>query len=87
LKKYKNFIVTLFSIVFLISCKTMTPKQTTLSDGSIGLTVGCSGIGGSWSTCYEKANKSCPSGFEIKEKEQYMIDNDLPIRNLMYRCK
>lgn len=29
---------------------------------------------------------SCPSGFNVIEKEQYTIDLDLPVRALTFRC-
>jgi hypothetical protein len=77
------FILTLFTLSGCVS----SPKQVTLSDGSQGLSVRCNGMGVDWSRCYETAKNSCPSGFDVKDREQYLIDNDLPIRVLHFKCK
>ncbi len=71
----------------ITGCATNQPKPAMLSDGTIGLTVRCVGTAVSWSKCYELANASCSSGFDIKDKEQYLIDNDFPVRILNYKCK
>lgn len=63
------------------------PKQVVAQDGKDALQISCPGIYAGWNQCYEIANKGCPSGFNIIEREQYTIDLDLPIRTLTFRCK
>ena len=73
-------------LLFVITGCTQTPKNVVAQDGKNALQTSCPGIYVSWSNCYEKANRACPSGFNIIEKEQYTIDLDLPVRALTFRC-
>ena len=80
----KKFILVILPTV-LLGC-VQAPKNVTAQDGKNALQTSCPGIYISWSSCYEKANKACPTGFNIIEKEQYSIDLDLPVRTLTFRC-
>lgn len=46
-----------------------TAKQTYTSDGQKGYIINCSGSGGNWGMCYEKAGKICRDrGYIVLEK-------------------
>lgn len=85
MKYLKRILLTICS-TGVVGC-VLPPKQVTLSDGSIGLSVRCNGRGLSWSNCYEVAKTSCPRGFDVKGREQYIVDQDIPIRVLSFKCK
>ncbi|WP_216269008.1 hypothetical protein [Polynucleobacter sp. Nonnen-W13] len=76
----------LLSCFFLFGCG-LAPKSVVTADGKTALQIRCVGSANSWNTCYAKAKESCPAGFEIVDKEQFMADVDLPVRVLTYRCK
>jgi hypothetical protein len=78
--------LSLLSFAFLFGC-ILPPKSVVTADGRTALQLRCPGAGNSWNTCFSKAKESCPSGFEIIDKEQFMADVDLPVRLLTYRCK
>jgi len=75
-----------FASIFILGCA-ITPKQATLSDGSQGFSVSCNGSAINWSRCYEAAKTVCPNGFDVKDREQYLLEYDLPIRILYFKCK
>ncbi len=70
--------------VVLTGCATVKPAM--LSDGSSGFVATCGGTAVTWSTCYEQASKTCQSGFEINNKEQFVHDGFVK-RNLYFTCK
>ena len=71
--------------VTLMGCATVKGGMT-LKDGSKGFIATCGGTSGTWSSCYESANKECPKGFENVEQEQFVHEGFVK-RNLYFRCK
>ena len=80
-----KLLITVSLALSLSACA--TTSETTLADGSPGIVIHCPGMLGTWSDCYEKANKACSAGWDIVERESFMIDKDLQIRNLQVQCK
>lgn len=80
----KTIAVCISTVVALAGCATVKPA--TLSDGSSGFVATCGGTAGTWSTCYEQAAKSCQSGFEIIDREQFVHEGFVK-RNLYFACK
>lgn len=73
-------------LMALAGCS-QTPKAVITSNGTEALQLRCGGSTNSWNTCYEKAKNNCPMGFTVIDQEQFMLDLDLPIRILTFRCK
>lgn len=77
----------LLAITILLTGCGLAPKNVIAVDGKTASQIRCPGYGNAWSTCFEKANEFCPGGFNVVDREQFMIDNDFPVRILTYRCK
>ena len=66
----------------LTSCAT-TSKEVMLPSGELGIDVRCEE---NLRNCYKEATKSCPNGYDIKDKvtsSNYLV----PVYNLMIICK
>ena len=74
------------SICFLLCACATGAKETTLNDGSKGLIINCHGTANNWGGCYKDASQACPSGFEIKDKEEFVHEGYVK-RNLYLKCK
>jgi hypothetical protein len=77
-----KIIVLLITICILASCSTSSEKIM-LPDGEIGIAIRCEEF---IHDCYKEASKSCPNGYEIKDKataSNFLV----PIYNLMITCK
>ena len=78
----KKLALLMFVLLILSSCAT-TPKKVTLPSGEQGLAVRCEEF---LSKCYQEASKSCPNGYEIKDKttaSNFLV----PVYDLMIVCK
>ncbi len=72
----------LISIWILSSCAT-TSETMILPSGEQGVSVRCEEF---LNDCYKEAGKSCPNGYEIKDKttaSNFLV----PVYNLMIVCK
>jgi hypothetical protein len=77
-----KFTMLLTTILILSSCAPI-PKEVTLPSGEQGLAVRCEEF---LSKCYQQASKSCPNGYEIKDKttaSNFLV----PVYDLMIVCK
>tara|TARA_B110000305_G_C19131824_1_gene489295 strand:- start:83 stop:307 length:225 start_codon:yes stop_codon:yes gene_type:complete len=74
--------------MIIISCT--TASEITLPSGAKGIVVSCSGTANSWAGCYKKASTSCPSGYNILEKDEervFIVDSPGINRTLVISCK
>ena len=88
----KSFVcVALVIGVAVFGCASPVPRPTTLSDGSKGFSVNCNGsvyqAKINWGACYERAATECFSGFDVFDREQRTVDDDMAMRTLYFRCK
>lgn len=74
-------------ILIAITGCSQAPKTVITSNGMEALQIRCGGSTNTWNTCYAKAKEICSSGFSVIDQEQFMLDLDLPIRILTFRCK
>jgi len=44
----------------------------------------CNGIAEDWGSCARKANRTCPDGYQIEEKNQ---DSNGTMRSMIFSCK
>ncbi|MDP3677669.1 MAG: hypothetical protein Q8R23_01095 [Methylotenera sp.] len=44
----------------------------------------CSGSVEDWGSCYRKAKRTCPNGYEVTDKEQ---DSNGIVRKMIFTCK
>jgi hypothetical protein len=81
----RNPVYAAIGTVLLLVAGCVTVKSTTLRDGSQGYLASCGGTGGEWGQCYEAAGKACPNGFDILDREQFVLGTVQ--RNLYFKCK
>lgn len=58
--------------VKMIDLKTQTYKAT------------CNGAVEDWANCYDRAKQTCPSGYDLKERNQTPVGGK---RELLFQCK
>ena len=77
---------TAFCCSFLIFGCAAPVKEATLINGSKGFTASCGGTARSWAVCYESANETCATGFDVVDREQFVHDGFVK-RTLYFSCK
>jgi len=79
----KKFVLS--ALVFLSGCAQLMNGQTqpVLMKGGDMFTT-CSGAVEEWSSCNNKAQKSCPNGYEVLEKSESSVSGR---RELTFKCK
>ncbi len=90
-----RMILGILALAMLSACTTVRPM--TLSDGSQGQRIACSGVQHSMDDCYVKAGQVCPGGYDVAGGGQGYGTNSIlaasggtnlgPIdRSLIVRC-
>jgi hypothetical protein len=75
----------LLTAAALAGCASNT-KAISFSDGTQGLVATCGGATTTWVACYDTAYSTCPSGYEVVEREGFEHDG-LIKRNLYFKCR
>jgi len=79
LMKISTFLV----VILMLSACSTTSEMMVLPSGEQGVSVRCEEF---LNDCYKEAGKSCPNGYEIKDKttaSNFLV----PVYNLMIVCK
>ena len=79
-------IVLLFIVLGLSACGNMKNIQSPDFDKSeiqAGISISCSGYK-KWTHCYEAAEKTCPNGYTVINKEENLV---MQARTLRIECK
>ena len=74
------------TVILLVGCsslKTVDSPNFDKSEAQAGIVLTCSGYK-TWKNCYEGANKACPSGYQIIEKDENHV---MQSRLLRIECK
>lgn len=78
--------VYLLALVLLTSCAQLMQGQEqpvqTFRDGKTYRTT-CSGTAEDWGSCFRKAKRTCPDGYEVEERK---YDNRGVDREIIFRC-
>ena len=80
-----NKLVYLLLLTFLVACtsfKTVQSPDFDKSEMQVGITIACSGYK-KWTYCYEGAEKACPSGYSVINKEENLV---MQARTLRIEC-
>lgn len=80
-----NKLAYLMFLVFLAGCSNLKNIQSPDFDKSemqTGISISCSGYK-KWAHCYEVAEKSCPSGYSVINKEENLV---MQARTLRIEC-
>tara|TARA_B110000967_G_scaffold196998_1_gene228226 strand:- start:472 stop:747 length:276 start_codon:yes stop_codon:yes gene_type:complete len=83
----KSFFL-LIPLMAIMSCT--TASEITMPSGVKGFVVSCGGTANSWASCYKKASTSCPSGYNILEKDEervIIVDSPGINRTLVISCR
>ena len=78
-----NFISLIVLLVGCASLKTVHSPDFEKTETLAGITLTCSGYK-KWNHCYEAADKVCPHGYQILEKEENHV---IQARTLRIECK
>lgn len=81
--KYISFLSLIFLLVGCAKLKTVQSPDFEKTEMLAGITLYCSGYK-NWNHCYEAANKACPNGYQILEKEENHV---MQARTLRIECK
>jgi hypothetical protein len=75
-----------FSVLFLSSCSSLQnfQEQPVKATHNNGYKTTCNGIAEGWDSCFRKAQRTCPNGYNILDRVQM---NDFVHRELSFSCK
>ena len=80
-----NKLAYLMFLVILASCtnlKSVESPDFDKSEAQAGINLSCSGYK-KWAHCYDAAQKSCPSGYSVINKEENLV---MQARTLRIEC-
>jgi hypothetical protein len=87
-------LVFISTIMMLISCATIEPKEFKGPNGNTAYSMRCSGMGRALDDCYKKAGELCPTGYNIIDRASSIVAIPVsggvmatPQHNLAIECK
>ena len=78
-----SFLTLIFLLVGCTNLKTVQSPDFEKAERLAGIALTCS-VYKNWNHCYEAADKACPNGYQILEKEENHV---MQARTLRIECK